>query len=129
MKLILDTSAYSAFNRGDVRLRKWFSIKHEILIPWIVVGELRAGFVVGNQTYENEKLLQQFLDAPNVTTPPLTNLTTKAYSQVFKLLRQAGTPIGTNDMWIAAFALEHGAKILTLDADFARIPKLQLVSV
>ena len=37
-------------------------------------------------------------------------------------LRQQGTPLPTNDIWIAAIALERGAQLVTMDAHFDDIP-------
>lgn len=127
MTFVLDTSAYSAFNRGDSRLKKWFKIDNEILIPLIVVGELRAGFAAGNQCLINEQLLQRFLDAPNVRTVTITDTTTKLFAEIYLKLRKAGTPIGVNDLLIAAIAFESDVPLLTLDIDFSYIPDLSLV--
>lgn len=124
MRFVLDTSAYSAFYRGDHRLRQWFNADHEIALPMIVVGELRAGFAVGSRRQHNEVLLQRFIDSPNVTLLTLTQDTTHCFARIFASLRSAGTPIGVNDMWIAATALEHDIAILTLDSDFGRVPEL-----
>ena len=126
MSFTLDTSAYSAFNRGDKRLREWFTSDNDIIVPIIVVGELRAGFVAGIKYKENEELLQRFLDSPNVFVQTLSDKTTKIYSQIYLKLRQKGKPVGTNDMWIAAIALEQNNELLTLDNDFPNIPSLML---
>jgi len=126
VKLVLDTSAYSAFNRGDDRLRAWFTAENDIAVPIIVVAELRAGFAAGHQTARNEALLQRFLDSPNVTTISLTDKTTKLFAAIYLQLRQAGQLIGTNDMWIAALAMEHDQLLLTLDSDFDRVEGLKL---
>jgi len=125
----LDTSAFSDFNRGDSRLREWFHSENEILVSQIVIGELRAGFAAGNRREVNEKLLQRFLDSPNVQTVTITNSTTKLFAEIYLRLRKAGTPIGTNDMWIAAFSLEHDVPLLTTDGDFANVPDLVLVKI
>lgn len=129
MKFILDTSAYSAFNRGDNRLQPLFQSKNSIIVPLIVVGELRAGFAAGTKVGENEKLLQRFLDAPNVQALTITDATTQRFAEVYLGLRSADTPIGTNDMWIAALTLEHEAPLLTLDRDFAFVPNIKLVTI
>lgn len=34
----------------------------------------------------------------------------------------AGTPIPTNDLWIAASAMEYGLAVITMDAHFLKIP-------
>ena len=125
MTFALDTSAYSAFNRGDNRMKKWFHTDNEIILPMIVVGELRAGFAAGNKRQLNERLLQRFLDAPNVRTATITDDTTRLFAELYLQLRTAGTPIGSNDLWIAAISLEHGLPLLTLDADFACVPGLE----
>jgi len=125
----LDTSAFSDFNRGDSRLKEWFHSENEILVSQIVIGELRAGFAAGNRREVNEKLLQRFLDSPNVQTVTITNSTTKLFAEIYLRLRKAGTPIGTNDMWIAAFSLEHDVPLLTTDGDFANVPDLVLVKI
>ena len=129
MSFTLDTSAYSAFNRGDKRLRAWFTSDNDIVVPIIVIGELRAGFVAGNKRIKNEELLQRFLDSPNVYVQTITDKTTIIYSQIYLSLRQKGKPLGTNDMWIAAIALEMDNELLTLDEAFSYIPDLMLGSI
>jgi predicted nucleic acid-binding protein len=126
---VLDTSAYSGFNRGDPRLKAWFRADNEIIIPLIVIGELRAGFALGNQRQQNEALLQRFMDAPNVRLVTITDTTTKLFASIYSQLRQAGTPIGSNDLWIAALTLEHDQPLLTLDADFPRVSGLRLAKL
>ena len=126
---LLDTSAYSAFNRKDTRLRQWFQPELSIIVPMIVIAELRAGFALGTQPEVNEMLLQRFLDTSNVSTITLTHTTAKLYATIFAALRRAGTPIGSNDMWIAALALEHDLSLLTLDADFLHIPDLLVAKI
>jgi tRNA(fMet)-specific endonuclease VapC len=124
MKLVLDTSAYSAFNRGDRRLKEFFSPANDMLVPLITIGELRAGFALGTRVKENETLLQKFLDSPNVSTLTITDKTTKLFASVFQRLKVAGSPINTNDLWIAALTLEYDGLLVTLDSDFSRVPDL-----
>jgi len=126
---ILDTSAYSAFNRGDSRLRKWFTFEYQIHLPLIVVGELRAGFSIGTKKEENEQFLTRFSGSPAVQIMPLTLATTTAFTALFQDLRQAGIAVSTNDLWIAALAREHSLPILTLDNDFKRIPNIDIISL
>lgn len=129
MKFVLDTSAYSEFNRGNPKLRQWFRSDHEVTVPLIVIGELRAGFAAGDRRAENEQLLQRFLDSPNVHTASITDKTTHLFAQIYLALRQAGTPVGTNDLWIAALSVEHHYPLLTVDSDFSRIKAIQLLKV
>lgn len=128
-KLVLDTSAYSGFNRGDKRLKQYFSSDNAILMPLIVVGELRAGFSLGTKSKQNEMMLQKFLDSPSVITVTITDQTTRLFAEIFRRLKVAGTPINTNDMWIAALTLEHDGLLVTLDSDFGRVPDLLLAKI
>ena len=121
---MIDTSAYSAFNRGDGRLRQFFDPENQLIMPLVVIGELRAGFALGTKQQENETLLQRLLDSPNVRLVTLGDTTTKLFAAISKKLRQAGTPINVNDMWIAALTLEHGCLLVTLDSGFKRVPDL-----
>lgn len=130
MRVVLDTSAISVFGRGgDKRLNQWFTSEHELVVPLVVIGELRAGFAAGNQTQANEKLLQRFLDASNVQTLTISDKTTRLYGHIFGRLKAAGTPMNTNDIWIAALTLEHDCLLLTLDSDFSRVPDLLVAKI
>jgi tRNA(fMet)-specific endonuclease VapC len=49
------------------------------------------------------------------------------YAKQFMLLKEAGTPIGANDLWIASHALAHNAILVTHNTrEFARIEGLKL---
>ena len=54
-----------------------------------------------------------------------TAATADLYALVYTALRRKGKPIPTNDLWIAASSLEHGAALLTLDAHFQSIDGLR----
>ena len=54
---------------------------------------------------------------------------TVIYSHIYLSLRKKGKPIGSNDMWIAAIALELDNELLTLDDDFKNISDLMLGSI
>jgi tRNA(fMet)-specific endonuclease VapC len=128
-RLVLDTSAYSGFNRGDKRLKEFFRTDNEISVPLIVLGELRAGFSLGTKSKENEVLLQKFLDSSNVSSITITDKTTKLFAAIFQRLKLAGTPINTNDIWIAALTLENDCLLVTLDSDFKRVPDLLVAEI
>lgn len=127
--IVLDTSAYSAFNRGDNRLKQFFDDSVQIIVPQIVVGELRAGFALGSMAEQNEKLLQRFLDSPNVHIISISDATTKLFAAIFYQLRKSGRPTGSNDIWIAALALEHDGLLVTLDSDFENVPDLMIAQL
>lgn len=124
IKYIIDTSAYSSYFVGDPRLKDYFDESSIVYMPIIVVGELRAGFAAGSKRDYNERYLQQFLDNPKVRVINLSDKTSEYYASIFATLKQADTPIGSNDMWIAALALEYDCLLVTLDTDFKRVPDL-----
>jgi len=130
MNILIDTSAFSDYGRGSNKdLEVWFQAENQLVMPLIVIGELRAGFAAGNRRSENEKILQKFLDAPNVVTVGLNDKTTHEFSDIYLRLRKSGTPIGANDMWIASIAKELDLTVLTTDTDFSYIEDLKLVEV
>jgi tRNA(fMet)-specific endonuclease VapC len=90
----------------------------EVWLPFVVVGELRAGFAVGSQGTRNEAVLRRFLLKPGVGILYGDEQTTHHYASVYRQLRKQGTPIPTNDMWIAALVLEHSLVLCARDAHF-----------
>lgn len=126
-QLIIDTSAYSAFRRGDILVEPYFTSIHEILVPTIVLGELRAGFYSGRYQVENERLLQEFLDLSNVSIINIQDSTTKEFGKLYKELKLLGKPIGQNDLWIASLVREYKVPLLTLDKDFQNIKNIEIM--
>ena len=99
----------------------------EILLPCIVMGELFAGFALGNREEHNLAELEQFLSSPRVRVVHAAEESARCYSQIYQELRKTGTPIPANDLWIAALAREHGAALVSLSAHFAHIAGLRLL--
>lgn len=125
-RILLDTSAYSAFMRGDESTVDSLRQADEIAITPVILGELKAGFMRGSRRKENEAILGRFLESPRVNVIPIDEGTSDRYATILNALRQAGTPIPSNDLWIAASAMQHGFKVLTTDAHFAKIPHILL---
>jgi tRNA(fMet)-specific endonuclease VapC len=98
----------------------------QVLVPEIVVGELLAGFAVGSRVRENTAVLNQFLAEEFVFEVAVDRGIAEHYATVFAMLRQRGTPIPTNDIWIAACGRATGAVIVTYDEDFTRVPALDV---
>ena len=98
-----------------------------ILICPAVLGEFKAGIDVETKRGKKAKeRLAEFLDDPAVSIVPCTEDTADYYAMIYKVLRENGTPLPTNDMWIAASAIEHCATVLSGDGHFAKIPMLKL---
>lgn len=120
--LVLDTSAYSHFRRGHEATCEHLAAAEVVYLPSIVIGELRAGFELGDRVRDNVTILQAFLDEAFVRIVDVEVTIAAHYGRLFAALRRAGTPVPINDVWIAACALGVGATILTFDGDFLRIP-------
>jgi len=124
MKLALDTNRYVDFCRGDPDAVQKIRSASIIGMPAIVLGELRAGFVAGSQAQRNEKGLVQFLNSPRVQILSPDEQTSHHYAALYKQLRDQGTPIPTNDLWIAALVLQHGMILHARDKHFDHLPQL-----
>lgn len=122
--LMLDTSAYSAFKRGRPEAIEALRQASSILLPSIVLGELLAGFEVGGRCQENRRELAEFQRNPRVRAVQITEDTAERYARIYAHLRSAGRPVPTNDLWIAASAMEHGAELLTTDRHFLDVPQI-----
>ena len=120
-RLLLDTSAFTKLRGGDERVADAIAAARAVHFSVITLGELEAAALIGRRTAENRAALTDFLSAPFVSVLPVTAEVSRIYGRIFAALRKAGTPIGTNDLWIAATALEAGAHLLTFDRDFSRI--------
>jgi tRNA(fMet)-specific endonuclease VapC len=127
MRVALDTNRYTDLCRGDSRVIETVEAAEEVWLPFIVVGELRAGFAVGSQGPRNEAVLRQFLLKPGIAILYPDEQTTHHYANVYRQLRKQGTPIPTNDMWIAALALQHSLVLCARDAHFDALPQLARV--
>ena len=127
MKLALDTNRYVDLMRGDAEVRALVEGARTALVPFVVLAELRAGFAVGAQGRANERFLQRFLAKPGVEVVYATDATTHHYAALYRQLRQQGTPVPTNDLWIAALVTEHGARLCTRDAHFGCFAQLDVV--
>ncbi len=123
-RILLDTSAYSAFMGGHPEVLQALQEADEIYLSPIVLGELQAGFQKGTQTKKNQKELETFLDSPRVILLSLDSETAERYAVILNALWRIGKPIPTNDLWIAASAMQQGLTLLTLDAHFLNVTQI-----
>jgi predicted nucleic acid-binding protein len=120
----LDTSAYSHFQRGDHRVVELIDGAEWLGMPTIVLGELRVGFLLGGRTTANEGELREFLLNPVVEVLGVDAEVSRHYAEIVVDLRRAGTPITTNDIWIAAIAAREGALVLSYDGHFNAVSRV-----
>ncbi len=125
MRVALDTNRYSDFCRGEPEVAEVLETADKVYLPFVTLGELRAGFAGGGAPRQNERVLWEFLMKDGVETLFADEQTTHHYATVFHQLKQQGTPIPTNDMWIAALVLQHNLVLLARDRHFDYLPQIQ----
>lgn len=125
--VVVDTNVYCNAMRGDPAVAKLLRQTEKIILPVIVIGELFAGFKGGGRERANKDQLRAFTATERVRVADVTTETAEFYSLVVTRLREKGTPIPTNDIWIAAITMEQGTGLATSDSHFRKIDGLYLV--
>lgn len=125
-QLMIDTNLYVAFKRNHQATIDLLRHASTIALNTIVLGELLAGFRGGQREANNRLELDLFLDAPRVRMLTVDEETADFFSLIFNQLKSQGTPIPTNDIWIAASAMRHGLILATFDNHFSKIAGLNL---
>jgi len=126
-RLMLDTTAVSGFFKGHEEIRENIASADELFLNPVVIGELLAGFGMGGRERKNREVLREFLSSPRVRVIDVDGETSERYAAIFAHLRRSGTPIPTNDLWIAASAMQYGLKLLTTDKHYLKVP--QVISI
>jgi len=124
VNIAIDTNRYRDFCAGDIETIRSVQKAESIYIPFIVIAELRSGFACGKKGPENEKILTRFIDKPRVKMLFPDENTTRHYANLFRQLRTQGTPIPTNDLWIAALTIQHDLILLSRDVHFSKLPQI-----
>lgn len=122
--ILIDTNAYAAFKRGSSSVVEVIKHAETLAMSPIVLGELLSGFECGNKKKKNLDELHHFLQSSRIRVFSITSDTAIFYSQIYFSLRSKGNPIPTNDMWIAAQALENGCVLCSHDKHFKAIDGL-----
>jgi len=124
MRLAIDTNRYVDFARGREDAVGVLRRAERIFLPFVVLAELRAGFLCGSRSAENERNLTRFLNSSRVSVLFPDESTTLAYARLFRQLRSQGTPIPVNDLWIAALVVQHDLYLYAHDRHFDHFPQI-----
>ena len=124
MRILLHTNAYTFFAQSNREPVERVEAADEVLMSTIVLGELFQGFRFGTRFRSNSDTLARFLSAESVTVIDVSATTADWYSRIAAALRAKGRPIPTNDMWIAAHAMETGAELISADHHFEQVDGL-----
>lgn len=129
MKGLLDANAYSLLVRGHRQVEDIVRSTQEILLSAVVVGELMHGFRLGSHFDSNLADLRAFRNSSYVSFVPVGEVTADRYGRIAAALRAKGRPIPTNDVWIAAHAMETGADLISADRHFEHVDGLAWIRV
>lgn len=127
VKIAVDTNRYRDLCNGVPAALEVIGAAATVGLPFVVLAELRAGFAVGSKGAENERILNRFLGKPGVEVLFATEATTRTYATLYRQLRIQGTPIPTNDLWIAALVVENDLYLYSRDAHFQSLPQLRVI--
>lgn len=121
--MILDTNGLSAMADGQSTLEPIVRKAAQIAIPVIVLGEYRYGISHSRDRKHYEQWLTEYL--PKFRILDIDERTTIPYTAVRTELKKAGTPIPSNDVWIAALCRQHSLPLLSRDRHFDAVPGLK----
>jgi tRNA(fMet)-specific endonuclease VapC len=121
VKVLLDTNAYTALFRGHEGIAARVRRAEQVLVSVVVAGELLFGFRNGSRYEANREELEDFIASPYVVLLPVTLVTSDRFGRIAASLRRKRRPLPTNDIWIAAHAMESGAELLSFDGHFDQV--------
>lgn len=114
--MILDTNALSAVADGDKAIEPILRKAPEVAVPAIVLGEYRYGIQQSRDRRRYEQWLTESI--PNYRVLDVDQETSLFYATLRSELKRAGTPIPSNDAWIAALCRQHSSPLLSRDHHF-----------
>jgi tRNA(fMet)-specific endonuclease VapC len=124
MRVAIDTNRYVDLCKGVAETVELLETADAVILPFVVLAELRAGFLLGRRQVENERALNRLLLKDGVDVFYADDQTTHHYASVYRQLRRQGTPIPTNDMWLAALVLQHNLALHARDRHFDLLPQV-----
>lgn len=125
---LLDTNACIRILNGtspSLAERLRFIPRSQLRLSSVVKAELLYGARKSSRVAENLRLLERFFDS--IASLPFDDGCAEEYGLLREELDRAGTPIGANDMLIAATARAHHAILVTHNVrEFSRVADLRL---
>lgn len=126
--LVLDTNALIRLFKGTSReIEKALMGCSKLVIPLAVYGEFLVGVSKGKTARAELDLFQSLISTPNTEVHRPTETTAQFFAKIVNQLQKQGTPIPTNDIWIAAETMEIGGTLYSYDRHFSEVPLLNLV--
>ena len=123
--MILDTNGLSAVADGDAALEPILNRAAELAVPVIVLGEYRYSIRQSRERQRYEEWLTDSL--PSYRILDVDQDTTIYYAALRTELKKAGTPIPSNDVWIAALCRQHALPVVSRDRHFDSVSRLRRI--
>ena len=124
--MILDTNALSAWAEGVAAIERPLLSAQRLVVPSVVLGEYYFGIRQSRHRQRYETWLRQYLPLTEIVT--ITQATADAYADIRVELKLEGTPIPSNDAWIAALARQHVLPVLSNDMHFDVVEGIQRIA-
>jgi tRNA(fMet)-specific endonuclease VapC len=124
--VILDTNALSAIADGDAALEPILRHAEEIAVPVTVLGEYRYGIRQSRDRARYEQWLAESVRSYRVLD--VDEETAGVYANLRSELKRAGTPIPSNDVWIAALCRQHSFPLLSRDRHFSSVRGIRRIA-
>ncbi len=114
--MILDTNGLSAVAEGVAALEPILRNAAELAVPVVVLGEYRYGIQQSRERQRYEQWLTETICSYRVLD--VDEDTAISYAAIRSELKRAGTPIPSNDVWIAALCRQHSFPLISRDQHF-----------
>lgn len=128
MIYLLDTNTCIRFINGrapNIRTRLMAVGDQAVVMSAIVKAEMYAGSAKSQTPERSREIQEEFFR--RFVSLPFDDATARFYGDIRAHLEKQGTPIGGNDLLIAATALAHDLVLVTHNLrEFGRIPDLKL---
>lgn len=128
VRYLLDTNIciYIARKRPPEVLQRFVALQPgDVGMSLITYGELYTGATKSQHAGQALQKLQGIIEL--IPVLPMSEQTGKHYGEIRGMLEKAGTPIGNNDLWIAAHARELETTLVSNNLrEFERVPGLKL---
>lgn len=126
-RILLDSCVVIQCINGYDSPAKWLTRAETVYFSPVVLAECLSGLRDTKTDKERRQALEKMLGLSMAARPPITEETAKCYVRIWRQLSAAGNRIPTNDIWIAAHALDLGATLVTTDPHFRAIPLLDVL--
>jgi tRNA(fMet)-specific endonuclease VapC len=123
---MLDTNiCIYVLKNHSAKLKHKFRVSKELCISAVTFAELCFGIEDGDATLKGQRREQFDAFTRLLLTLPLDDDAGKHYGRICACLKRKGSPIGNNDLFIAAHALSTGAILVSNnEREFRRVPGL-----